>query len=336
MIATDTRVLTEYREMTLVEATVEAIAEEMRRDSSIFYMGEGIGARGGNFKQAKGLHAEFGEQRVRDTPISELGFTGLGIGAAMAGARPIVDLMFADFLAEAMSQIVHQAAKIYFISGGRIEVPIVIRAACGERRSAGAHHSGSQYPWFMHHPGLKVVVPSNPADAKGLWKTALRERSPVMIFEHKGLYTFKGRVPGGEHTVPLGEAAIVREGTDVTVVAIGNMVHRSMAAAEILSKEGISTEIVDPRTLVPLDFQTIAQSLAKTGRLVIVDEGYEMCGPGAEIAARAAKFAFDSLDAPIERVSYPQCPHPFSPPLHEALIPTTERIAAAVRTTLTR
>src|SRR5215467_6947742 len=198
------------REMSFVEATVEALKEEMRRDPTIIYMGEGIGPRGGNFKQTKGLHAEFGGERVRDTPISELGFTGLGVGAAMAGIHPVVDLMFADFMAEAMSQIVHQAAKIHYISGGRIQVPLVIRAAFGERRSAGAHHSSSLYPWFMHQPGLKVVVPSNPGDARGLWKAALRERCPVMIFEHKGLYTMKGLVSSAADMVPLGKAAIVR------------------------------------------------------------------------------------------------------------------------------
>jgi pyruvate/2-oxoglutarate/acetoin dehydrogenase E1 component len=322
------------REISFVEATVEALREEMRRDPTIIYMGEGIGPRGGNFKQSKGLHAEFGEDRVRDTPISELGFTGVGVGAAMAGFHPIVDLMFADFLAEAMSQIVHQAAKIYYISGGRIPVPLVIRAAFGERRSAGAHHSSSLYPWFMHQPGLKVVVPSNPADARGLWKAALRERCPVMIFEHKGLYNTKGLVSSSAGIVPLGKAAIVRAGSDVTLVATGNMVQKSLEAAALLDKEGISTELIDPRTLVPLDEQAILDSVEKTSRLVVADEAYGTCGVGAEIAAIVAQRGFDSLDAPIVRVSMAQTPHPFSPPLQEAVIPGVNSIAAAVRTSV--
>jgi pyruvate/2-oxoglutarate/acetoin dehydrogenase E1 component len=324
----------EMREMSFVEATVEALKEEMRRDPSIIYMGEGIGPRGGNFKQSKGLHAEFGDKRVRDTPISELGFTGIGIGAAMAGLHPVVDLMFADFIAEAMSQVVHQAAKIHYISGGRIEVPLVIRVAFGERRSAGAHHSSSLYPWFMHQPGLKVAVPSNPADARGLWKAALRERCPVMIFEHKALYTTKGLVPPDGHVVPLGVASVVRAGRDVTVVATGNMVQKSVHAAEQLQGEQISVEVIDPRTLVPLDKAAILSSLEKTGRLVIADEAFECCGFGSEIAAIAVGEGFDLLDAPVERVCMPQAPHPFSPPLQEALIPNVNHIVAAVRATL--
>jgi pyruvate/2-oxoglutarate/acetoin dehydrogenase E1 component len=320
--------------MSFVEATVEALREEMRRDPTIIYMGEGIGARGGNFKQTKGLQAEFGEERVRDTPISELGFTGIGVGAAMAGFHPVVDLMFADFMAEAMSQIVHQAAKIYYISGGRIPVPLVIRGAFGERRSAGAHHSSSLYPWFMHQPGLKVVLPSNPDDARGLWKAALREPCPVMIFEHKALYNMKGLVSSGNGIVPLGKAAIVRAGSDVTVVATGNMVQKSLLAVPVLEKEGISTELIDPRTLVPLDKQAILDSVEKTGRLVIADEAFETCGFGAEIAAMVAQHGFDSLDAPIVRVSMAQTPHPFSPPLQEAVIPNVDSIVAAVRSTL--
>jgi pyruvate/2-oxoglutarate/acetoin dehydrogenase E1 component len=322
------------REMSFVEATVEALREEMRRDPTIIYMGEGIGPRGGNFKQSKGLHAEFGDERVRDTPISELGFTGVGVGAAMAGLHPVVDLMFADFIAEAMSQVVHQAAKIHYISGGRIEVPLVIRAAFGERRSAGAHHSSSLYPWFMHQPGLKVAVPSNPADARGLWKAALRERCPVMMFEHKALYTTKGLVPPDDQIVPFGTAAVVRSGRDVTVVATANMVQKSVQAAALLEREGISVEILDPRTLVPLDKAAILKSLEKTGRLAIADEAFETCGLGAEIAAIAVREGFDFLDAPVVRVSMPQAPHPFSPPLQEALIPNVSDIAAAVRSML--
>ncbi len=319
------------REITFVEATLEALREEMRRDPAIFYMGEGIGARGGNFTQTKGLYDEFGPERVRDTPISELGFTAAGVGAAMAGMHPVADLMFADFIAEAMSQVVHQAAKVHYISGGRIEVPLIVRAAFGVVRSAGAHHSGSLYPWFMHVPGLKVAVPSSPADAKGLWKTALRERCPVMIFEHKGLYNQKGPVPEGEYLTPFGQAAIARAGRDATIAATALMVHKSLQAASILEGEGISVEVLDLRTLVPLDEESILKSVARTGRLVIADEAHETCGVGAEIAARVAARGFDFLDAPIARVSMLQAPHPFSPPLEAALLPSPEKIAAAVR-----
>lgn len=325
----ETTVAKTMRQISFVEATVEALREEMRRDPRIFYIGEGIGSRGGNFRQTKGLHDEFGPQRVRDTPISELGFTGIGVGAAMAGMHPVVDLMFADFLAESMSQLVHQAAKIHYISGGRIDVPIVVRIAFGEVRSAGAHHSSSLYPWFMHQPGLKVVLPSNAADAKGLWKTALRERCPVMMFEHKRLYTQKGFVPGEEYVVPFGKAVVVRGGRDVTIVATGNMVSKSVAAADLLENEGISAEIVDPRTLVPLDKEAILASVANTGRVVIADEAFETCGFGAEIAAMVAEEGFHYLRAPIHRVSMAPTPHPFSPPLEQAVLPTTEKIVAA-------
>ncbi len=324
-------IATAVREISFVEATVEALREEMRRDPTIFYMGEGIGSRGGNFKQTKGLYDEFGAERVRDTPISELGFTAIGVGAAMAGMHPVADLMFADFIAEAMSQVVHQAAKVHYISGGRIEVPLVIRVAFGAVRSAGAHHSGSFYPWFMHAPGMKVVVPSNPADAKGLWKTALRERCPVLIFEHKGLYNQKAPVPQGEYLIPFGQAAMARAGRDATIVATGNMVHKSLQAAETLEREGISVEILDLRTLVPMDEAAILASVAKTGRLIVVDEAYETCGVGAEIAALVVAKGFDYLDAPIARVSMFQAPHPFSPPLEAALLPSTDKILAAVR-----
>lgn len=324
------------REISFVEATVEALKEEMRRDPTIIYLGEGIGARGGNFKQSKGLHDEFGKERVRDTPISELGFTGVGVGAAMAGFHPVIDLMFADFIAEAMSQVIHQAAKIHYISGGGFNVPLIIRSAFGERRSAGAHHSSCLYPWFMHHPGLKIVVPSNPADAKGLWKTALRERCPVMMFEHKALYAVKGPVPPQSEAIPFGQAAIVKPGTDCTVVATGNMVNKARQAADLLAKENISCEIIDPRTLVPLDKKTILNSLAKTGRLIVCDEAFETCGLGAELAAIACDEGFDFLDAPIARVSMAQTPHPFSPPLQDAVIPNVDRIVASIRQTVGR
>lgn len=324
------------REISFVEATVEALKEEMRRDPTIIYLGEGIGARGGNFKQSKGLHEEFGKERVRDTPISELGFTGVGVGAAMAGFHPVIDLMFADFIAEAMSQVIHQAAKIHYISGGRINVPLIIRSAFGERRSAGAHHSSCLYPWFMHHPGLKVVLPSTPADAKGLWKTALREQCPVMMFEHKALYAAKGPVPVENDAIPFGEAAIIREGAHCTVIATGNMVDKARQAADLLAKESTSCELIDPRTLVPLDKGTILKSLAKTGRLVVCDEAFETCGLGAELAAIASDEGFDLLDAPIARVSMAQTPHPFSPPLQDAVIPNVDRIVAAIRRTVGR
>ena len=314
------------RTISYVDAGIDALREEMRRDPMIFYIGQGIGVRGGNWQQTRGLWAEFGDARLRDTPISELGQTGIGVGAALAGGRPIVDIVFLDFTLEAMSQIIQQASLIHYVSNGQFKLPLVIRAAMGDIRSAGPHHSHSFYSYFMHIPGLKVVVPALPYDVKGLLKTSIRDDNPVMFLEHKALYSSKGPVPQEEYTIPFGEAAVRREGKDVTVVAVGLMVLRALEAAEILAKQGISVEVIDPRTVVPLDKKTILESIAKTGRLAIADEAYSICGFSAEVAAMAAEEALDELDAPVRRICALPAPHAFSPSLDSYLQPSTERI----------
>lgn len=314
------------RVLTFAQAGVEGIREEMRRNPAIFYIGQGIGPRGGNFQQSRGLWEEFGEDRVRDTPIAERGQTGLGIGAALAGSHPIVDIVFLDFTLEAMGEIVQQASTIHYISNGSFRVPLLIRAAGGGVRSTGPHHSHTFWSFFTHIPGLKVVVPSAPSDAKGLIKTALRDENPVIFIEHKGLYNSKGPVPEEEYLVPFGEAKIVRRGEHITLVAIGMMVNRAIEAAEKLESAGISVEIIDPRTLVPLDKETILASLAKTGRLAIVDEAYASCGMAAEIAAVAACEALDLLDAPVLCICARPAPHTFSPSVDSWLVPGVDRI----------
>lgn len=319
------------REIQFVEAGVEALTEEMRRDETVVYMGQGIGPRGGNYKQSKGLWEEFGDHRVRDTPISELGQVGLGVGAAMAGTRPIVDIVFLDMIMEAMGQVVEQAATIHYASNGRIRVPMVIRAAMGTVRSTGPHHSRCFYSWFAHTPGLKVVLPSSPADAKGLLKTAIRDDGPVMFIEHKFMYNKKGLVPSGEYTIPFGQAAVCRQGTDITILAMSLMVWRANEAAELLAREGISAEVIDPRTIVPLDKAAILESVRKTHRLIVVDEAPAFCGFSAEAAALVAEEALDYLDAPVRRVCALHTPHPFNPVLEAAMLPSVEKIAAAAR-----
>jgi len=319
------------REIKYVDAGVEAIQEEMRCDPSIIYLGQGIGPREGNYKQSRGLWTEFGEHRVRDTPISELGQVGLGVGAAMAGARPIVDIVFLDMIMEAMGQIVEQAATIHYTSNGKIKVPVVIRAAMGTVRSTGPHHSRCFYSWFAHVPGLKVVLPSSPADVKGFLKTAIRDDGPVMFIEHKFLYNKKGPVPEGEYTIPFGKASVLRQGTDVTIVAMSLMVRKAIEAAEILFQEGIAAEVIDPRTIVPLDRLAILDSVKKTGRLVIVDEAQAFCGFSAEIAAIVGEQALEFLDAPIRRVCALHTPHPFNPVLEAAMLPSVPGIVDVVR-----
>jgi acetoin:2,6-dichlorophenolindophenol oxidoreductase subunit beta len=319
------------REIKYVDAGVEAIQEEMRRDPNIIYIGQGIGPREGNYKQSRGLWTEFGEHRVRDTPISELGQVGLGVGAAMAGARPIVDIVFLDMIMEAMGQIVEQAATIHYTSNGQIKVPLVIRAAMGSVRSTGPHHSRCFYSWFAHVPGLKVVLPASPEDVKGLMKTAIRDDGPVMFIEHKFFYNKKGPVPEGEYAIPFGKAKIVRAGTDATVVAMSLMVGKAIEAAEILAKEGVSVEVLDPRTIMPLDHEAILETVRKTGRLVIVDEAQAFCGFSAEIAAMAAEQALEYLNAPIKRVCALHTPHPFNPVLESAMLPAVPQIVEAVR-----
>jgi pyruvate/2-oxoglutarate/acetoin dehydrogenase E1 component len=318
------------RTISYVEAGIEALREEMRRDPTIFYIGQGIGPRGGNWQQTRGLWAEFGDERLRDTPIAEVGQTGLGIGAAMSGSRPIVDIVFMDFVLETMGMLVQQASTIHYISNGKIKVPMVIRAAMGGVRSAGPHHSHSFYSFFMHIPGLKVAVPSTAHDVKGLFKTALRQDDPVLFLEHKGLYGSKGPVPEGEYTIPFGKAEVRRAGKDVTLVAVSLMVGRALEAAEILAKQGISVEVIDPRTVVPLEKEAILNSVARTGRLVIVDEAYAACGFSAEIAAMVAEEALDELDAPVRRICARPSPHAFSPALDSFLIPSVARIIQEV------
>lgn len=324
------------REIQYVEASVEALREEMRRDPSIIYLGQGIGVRGGNFQQSKGLYDEFGASRVRDTPISELGQVGLGVGASMAGSRTVVDIVFLDMIMEAMGQIVEQAATIHYTSNGKIKVPVLIRAAMGAVRSTGPHHSRCFYSWFAHTPGLKVVLPSSAHDEKGLLKTALREDGPVMFIEHKFMYNRKGPVPEGEYLIPFGQANVCRKGSDVTILAMSLMVWRALEAAEKLAAEGISAEVIDPRTIVPLDKQTILDSVKKTGRLVIADEAQAFCGFSAEAAAMASEEALDYLDAPVRRVCALHTPHPFNPVLEAAMLPSAEKIVAAAREVMGR
>lgn len=314
---------------TWLDAVRDGIAEEMRHDPNIIYLGEGIGERSGSFGQSKGLWKEFGGKRVIDTPICELAFTGAAIGASATGCPAIADLMFADFMFEAASQIIQQAAKLRYISNGQVEVPLVIRAPAGMIKNAGAHHSGMYYPVWGHVPGLIVVVPSNPGDAKGLMKTAIRARDPVVFLEHKSLFAMKGAVSTDEHCIPFGKANVILEGSDLTIVSCGLLVNRCIESAKILQKKGVSCEIIDLRTIVPLDVETIAASLRKTGRLLVVDEAWSMFGVGAEIAAAMMELAFDELDAPIGRLHTERVSFPFSPSLENAVAVTVDKIVAA-------
>lgn len=318
-------------ERTYMKATLEALTEEMERNPRIFVLGEGIGKRGGNFNTTSGLYDRFGPDRLCDTPISERGFVGLACGAAMTGTRPVVDFMFADFILDAVGEIVNQIAKMQYMSSGRLTMPLLMRGCIGIGKSAATHHSGSFYSMYAHFPGLRVVVPSTPADAKGLLKTALRAPDPVLFLEHKLLLSTKGPVPEGEHLVPFGKAAVVREGTDVTVVALALMVPKTLQACVELEKEGISVEVIDPRTLAPLDIDTIFESVRKTGRLLIADETFAPFGFGAEIAAQVVDRGFDDLDAPIHRLNGAHTPTPYSPPLEAAIVPSVEDIVRAVR-----
>jgi 2-oxoisovalerate dehydrogenase E1 component len=319
------------REMSFTDAAREGLAEEMARDATIFVVGEGIGARGGNFNTTVGLHALYGDERLRDTPISERGFTALCTGAAASGARPVVDFMFIDFLTDAFGDMFNQMSKLQWMSGGRLKMPIVLRGCVGTSPFNAAHHSGNYYPFFMHVPGFRVVLPTTPADAKGLMKTALRSDDPVLFLEHKGLLSLKGPVPDGEHLVPFGKAAVAREGRDVTVVAVAFMVRAALEAAEELAKEGIGVEVIDPRTLAPLDIDTVLASVAKTGRLLAVDEDFAPCGAAAEIAVQVMEKGFDDLDAPVKRLTGLSCPAPYSPSLFEGVVPDAKSVAAAIR-----
>jgi pyruvate dehydrogenase E1 component beta subunit len=318
------------REITLVEAVREAITEEMRRDSTIFVMGEEVGRSGGTFKTYEGLYAEFGPQRMADTPISEEGFMGLGVGAAMTGSRPIIDVMFGDFITLAMDQIVNQAAKLNYMTGGQVNIPLLVRTVLGAGRRSGAQHSQSLHAWFAHIPGLVVAVPSTPYDTKGLLKTALRYNGPVIFFEDKMSYKNKGQVPEEEFLVPFGVADIKRVGEHITVVATSSMVNVALEAAELLAKESIQLEVVDPRTVKPLDIETILASVRRTHRAIVMDEGYLSYGVTAEIASQIGEKAFDWLDAPVKRYGAMDVPVPFSPTLEDQTLPTTNGLISLV------
>ncbi len=319
------------REMLFREALGLATAEEMRRDESVFIMGEDVGASGGIFKCCEGLFEEFGAERVIDTPIAEAGYIGLGVGAAMTGMRPIAELMFGDFSLLTMDQIVNQAAKIRYMSGGQCKVPLTIRLSMGAGRSSAAQHSQSLHSLFAHIPGLKVAVPSNPRNAKGLLKTAIRDDNPVLFFEDKMMYNDSGLVPEeDDFLIPFGEAAIEREGDDLTIVATSSMVSAALGAAEKLADQGLQAEVIDPRTLVPLDKETLVASVRKTGYAVVVDEGVERFGATAELASLLNSEAFDWLDAPVLRIGAADVPIPFSPTLELPTIPSEERIVEVV------
>lgn len=324
--------MAKMREITFRDALREALREEMQRDDAVVLLGEDIGRSWeGAFKVTKGLAKEFGDKRVRDTPISESAIVGVAVGAAITGMRPVAEIMFGDLTTLAMDQIVNQAAKIHYMFGGQATAPLVIRTPFGGGVNIAAHHSQSFEAWFMHVPGLLVAIPSTPYDAKGLLKTAIRDDNPVVFCEHKLLYPMEGPVPEEEFNVPFGVGEIKREGEDVTVVATMYMVHETLEAAETLEREGLSIEVVDPRTLAPLDKQLIITSVKKTGRLVVVSEDCKTAGVSAEIAALVAEEAIDYLDAPIKRVAEPDTPIPFSPPLEKNVIPDKNNIMDAIK-----
>jgi 2-oxoisovalerate dehydrogenase E1 component len=319
------------RETTFVKATHEALDYAMAHDPGIFVLGEGIGVRGGNFTTTAGLFAKYGAERLCDTPIAERGFVGLACGAAMTGTRPIVDFMFVDFINDAFGEVVNQIAKMQYMSSGRLTMPVLLRGCIGIGHSAATHHSASLTATYAHIPGLRVVVPSTPYDAKGLFLHALRSRDPVMFLEHRELMGVRGPVPEEPYEIPFGVARVARQGTHVTVVALALMVRQALQAAEQLQAEGISVEVVDPRTVSPLDTATIVKSVRKTGRLLVVDEAFGPCGVAAEVAASVADAGFDELDAPIRRLTGEFTPTPYSPTLEGAVVPNVERIVAAVR-----
>jgi pyruvate dehydrogenase E1 component beta subunit len=319
------------QELTYRDALKSALQEEMRRDPTVFVMGEDVGKFGGIFGVTAGLMEEFGEQRVRDTPITEAGIAGAAVGAAMVGTRPVAEIMFIDFMTIAMDQVVNQAAKMHYMSGGRLKVPMVIRTVGGTGRRTAAQHSQSFEAWFAHVPGLKVVMLSDPANAKGLLKSAIRDENPVIVIEHKMLYNDKGPVPDGEYLIPLGKAEVKRSGKDITVIATSIMVKRSIEAAEKLQAEGIDAEVIDLRSIRPLDTEAILASVAKTNRLLIVQEAPIFAGFGAEIAAMVAEKGLYDLDCPIARLGGWESPVPFSPSLEDAIVPNGERIAEKIR-----
>lgn len=317
--------------MTFAQALNDAHRIEMERDPNIYVAGEDVGVYGGIFGVTAGLLDRFGDRRVKDTPITESAIVGSAVGAACVGLRPVIELMFVDFIGVALDQLYNQAAKMKYMFGGKARIPMVMRATCGAGIGAAAQHSQCIEALFMHLPGLKVVLPSTPYDAKGLLIQAIRDDNPVVFLEHKMLYAMEGEVPEGDYAIPFGKVDIKRKGEDVTIVATARMVHTALGAAEKLAADGISAEVLDPRTLCPLDGEGILESVKKTHRLVIVHEEVKFAGSGAEIAAMAAEEAFDYLDAPIVRVGAPFCPVPFSQPLEQAFIPSESQIIDAVR-----
>jgi len=317
------------RTLSFAKAVNEALAEEMRRDERVLILGEDVAEAGTPFKVLSGLVEEFGTERVIDTPISEPGFTGIGVGAAMTGLRPVVDLMFGDFLTLIMDQLVNQAAKIHYMSGGKLKVPLTLRTTLGATRRSAAQHSQSLHAWVSHVPGLKVALPSTPADAKGLMKTAIRDDNPVVIFEDKLSFQEKGPVPEGEELlVPFGVANVVREGRDVTLIATSSMVQVALKAAETLAADGIDAEVIDPRTTSPLDEAALVESAKRTGRCIVIDEGHRRYGASAELAAVVADGAFWWLDAPVRRLAAMDVPVPFSPVLEDLTVPTPADVVA--------
>lgn len=318
------------RQITWMQATLEALSAEMAGNPALFVLGEGIGQRGGNFKTTAGLFDRYGAERLRDTPICERGFVGLACGAAMTGTRPVVDFMFADFLLDAVGEILNQVAKMQYMSSGRLRMPLLLRGCIGIGHAAATHHSGNYYPLYAHFPGLRVVVPSSPHDAKGLLTHALRCDDPVLFLEHRELLTLQGPVPEESYEIPFGKAAVVRAGGDLTVVSLAHLLQRTLEACDRLAGRGVSVEVVDPRTVSPLDADTICRSVAKTGRLLIVDEAFAPFGLGAEVAAAVSDAAFDDLDAPIRRLHGAFTPTPYSPPLEKAVVPSVDAIERAM------
>jgi acetoin:2,6-dichlorophenolindophenol oxidoreductase subunit beta len=316
----------DLRELSLAQAVNEALAEELRNDPAVFVIGEDVAEAGTPFKVFAGLVDEFGPQRVLDSPISEAGITGIGLGAAMTGMRPVVDIMFGDFMALVMDQVANQAAKVHYMSGGRLKAPLTVRTTLGATRRSAAQHSQSLHAWVAHVPGLKVALPATPYDAKGLLKAAIRDDGPVVVFEDKMMFATKGPVPDEEYTLPFGVADVKREGEDVTLVATSSMVYVALEAAEELERDAVSAEVVDPRTLVPLDRQTLVESAKKTGRAIVIDEGHESFGASAELAAVIAEGAFYHLDAPVTRAAAMDVPIPFSPVLEDQTVPTAESV----------
>ena len=320
------------REITFGEAVKEALIEEMHRDSHVFIIGEDVAEAGTVFKVLTGLLDEFGPDRVIDSPISEAGITGIGVGAAVTGMRPVVDIMFGDFTTLAMDQMVNQAAKTHYMSGGKLRVPMVIRTTMGAGRRSAAQHSQSLHAWYSHVPGLKVAIPSTPYDAKGLMKTAIREDNPVVIVEDKMMYSLKGIVPNEEYTIPLGVADVKRVGEDITLVATSQMVHLALEASQKLAELDISAEVIDPRTTFPLDKQTLIDSVKKTSRAIVIDQGYQRYGVTGEIASVIADGAFYYLDAPVKRIGAMDVPIPFSPVLEDLTIPSVPDIVEMAKT----